>query len=141
LGIFAEHPRITARMINRLLEFGGVFNEEEVDGLIKAAGTLAARAAANYQPMFYRAGMSVLLTAARMQMDLERRKAAQEQTDPVTGLPAPGGVNVSISTGAGGTPQIAIYIPDNGREPAPGGAEDALDGTIDGMDAQDEDAA
>lgn len=105
-GVFDHKPRSTAIMVKRLLGFDGVFKPDEIDSLLRAGGTLAAKAAAAGREREYRAAMSVLLTAAKMQLD------AEKSDKPAAGT----AVQVNVGTGAGVESSIQVYVPDNGRD-------------------------
>jgi hypothetical protein len=106
--IFDDHPRSTAMTVNRLLQIGGVFKDDEVETLLRGGGTLAAKAVANNQPRDYRAAMSVLLTVAKMQQDAEKNARDADR---------PGAqVQVNVAAGDAAAVGVQVYVPDNGRE-------------------------
>lgn len=60
-----RHFRRDCRDIVRILQFNGVFSREEIVGLVRQAGTLAAKAAASGNSRGYKRAMDVLLAAAK----------------------------------------------------------------------------
>jgi hypothetical protein len=88
-----------ARTIVRMLSLG-VFSEDEITKLLRAAGPLAAHAALNKKPREYRAVMSIIIAAA--QLEQTEMAAVERNGRPVTTL---------LINNQGGQTQINLLSP------------------------------
>lgn len=91
-------PRVlnNCRTVTEILSLGGVYSEDEIKGLIRGAGKLAADAIKKGSARNYRAAMSVIFKAAEI---------GQKEF----GLDVP---DVVVNT----TQAVQFYLPHNGRD-------------------------